>query len=59
MMEEFEMKILVLNCGSSSLKYQLIDMENEQILTKGLCEKNRHRRFCPDPQSTGQRQLCC
>lgn len=39
MMEEFEMKILVLNCGSSSLKYQLIDMENEQVLTKGLCER--------------------
>ena len=33
------MKILVLNCGSSSLKYQLIDMENEQVLTKGLCER--------------------
>ena len=25
------MKVLVLNCGSSSLKYQLIDMENEEI----------------------------
>ena len=33
------MKILVLNCGSSSLKYQLIDMENEHVLTKGLCER--------------------
>ena len=30
------MKILVLNCGSSSLKYQLIDMENESVLAKGL-----------------------
>ena len=33
------MKILVLNCGSSSLKYQLIDMENESVLAKGLCER--------------------
>ena len=33
------MKILVVNAGSSSLKYQLIDMENEKVLTKGLCER--------------------
>lgn len=33
------MKILVLNCGSSSLKYQLIDMENEAVLCKGLVER--------------------
>ncbi len=33
------MKILVINAGSSSLKYQLIDMENEQMLCKGNCEK--------------------
>lgn len=33
------MKILVVNCGSSSLKYQLIDMENEEVLAKGLCER--------------------
>ncbi len=33
------MKILVLNCGSSSLKYQLIDMDNEKVLAKGLCER--------------------
>lgn len=33
------MKILVINCGSSSLKYQLIDMENEAVLAKGLCER--------------------
>lgn len=32
-------KILVINCGSSSLKYQLIDMENESVLAKGLCER--------------------
>jgi len=33
------MKIMVLNCGSSSLKYQLIDMTNESVLAKGLVER--------------------
>ncbi len=33
------MKILVLNCGSSSLKYQFIDMTDESVLAKGLCER--------------------
>lgn len=33
------MKILVINAGSSSLKYQLIDMETEEVLAKGLCER--------------------
>ncbi|CCQ93636.1 Acetate kinase [[Clostridium] ultunense Esp] len=33
------MNILVINCGSSSLKYQLIDMENEEVLAKGLVER--------------------
>ena len=33
------MKILVLNCGSSSLKYQLIDMSNEEALCVGLVER--------------------
>lgn len=33
------MKIFVVNAGSSSLKYQLIDMDNEQVLCKGLCER--------------------
>ena len=32
------MKVLVVNCGSSSLKYQLIDMENEKVLCKGKCD---------------------
>ena len=31
--------ILVINCGSSSLKYQLLDMSNESVLAKGLCER--------------------
>ena len=34
-----KMKILVINCGSSSLKYQLINMENEEVLTKGNYER--------------------
>ncbi len=33
------MKVLVINCGSSSLKYQLIDMENEEVLAKGNYER--------------------
>ena len=33
------MKILVINCGSSSLKYQLLNMENESVLAKGICER--------------------
>ena len=39
------MKILVINAGSSSLKYQLIDMETEHVLAKGLCERKTCR--CP------------
>ena len=33
------MKILVLNCGSSSLKYQLINMENEEVIASGKFER--------------------
>ena len=33
------MKILVINCGSSSLKFQLIDSETEELTAKGLCER--------------------
>lgn len=33
------MKILVINCGSSSLKYQVIDPSTEEVLAKGLCER--------------------
>ena len=33
------MKVLVINCGSSSLKYQVIDSETEHVLAKGLCER--------------------
>lgn len=33
------MNVLVINCGSSSLKYQLIETDNEEVLAKGLCER--------------------
>ncbi|MBR6244459.1 acetate kinase, partial [bacterium] len=33
------MKIFVLNCGSSSIKYQLFDMTDETVIAKGLAEK--------------------
>lgn len=33
------MKVLVVNCGSSSLKFQLIDMDNEKVLAKGKCDR--------------------
>ena len=33
------MKILVVNAGSSSLKYQLIEMETETVIAKGVCER--------------------
>ena len=33
------MEVLVINCGSSSLKFQLIDSEKEHVLAKGLCER--------------------
>ncbi len=33
------MKVIVINAGSSSLKFQLFDMENEKVLSKGICER--------------------
>ena len=40
------MKVLVLNCGSSSLKFQLIDMENEERMIKGNYERIGGKRSC-------------
>ena len=40
------MKILVINAGSSSLKYQLIDMESEKMLCKGNCERIECLQVC-------------
>lgn len=37
--EEENMNVLVINCGSSSLKYQLINSDSETVLAKGLCER--------------------
>ena len=39
------MKILVLNCGSSSLKYKLINMDNEEVMAKGTCERIGEKSF--------------
>ena len=49
------MKILVINAGSSSLKYQLIDMEGEKLLAKGLCERiGIDGKFTYKPQVEGK-----
>lgn len=39
------MKILVLNCGSSSVKYKLLDMTSKEVLGSGGVEKNRYERI--------------
>ena len=52
------MKILVINAGSSSLKYQLIDMENESLLAKGLCERiGLDGKFTYKPQIEGKKTI--
>ncbi|HQI09767.1 MAG TPA: hypothetical protein PK608_05420, partial [Fervidobacterium sp.] len=33
------MRVLIVNCGSSSIKYQFLDMDTEQVLCKGLAER--------------------
>lgn len=47
------MKILVINCGSSSLKYQLIDSDTEGVLAKGLCERIGIEGSCITYQKAG------
>jgi acetate kinase len=37
------MKIMVLNCGSSSIKYQLFNMESKNVLAKGVLKKLDYR----------------
>ena len=50
------MKVLVINCGSSSLKYQLIDSETEQALAVGLCERiGIDGRLNHTPAKTGEK----
>ena len=49
------MKVLVINAGSSSLKYQLIDMDGEVLLAKGLCERiGIDGKFTYKPQIEGK-----
>ena len=47
------MNILVINCGSSSLKYQLIDSITEKVLAKGLCERIGSEGSCITHTPTG------
>ncbi len=50
------MKVLVINCGSSSLKYQLIDSETEEALAVGLCERiGIDGRLNHTPKKTGKK----
>lgn len=54
------MIILVLNCGSSSLKYQLLDMKNDEVydlLAKGLVERIGMETGCLKHRATGKEQL--
>lgn len=47
------MNILVINCGSSSLKFQLIDSETEKVIAKGLCERIGIEGSCINYTPTG------
>ena len=51
------MKILVVNAGSSSLKYQLIDMETEKVLAKGGCERIGIRGSVLKAKGNGQEKI--
>jgi acetate kinase len=51
---EVPMKILVINCGSSSIKYQLFNMENESVIAKGLAEKIGLPEGCIDLKITDE-----
>ncbi len=51
------MKVLVINCGSSSLKYQLIDSSTEDVLAKGLCERIGIDGSCVTHQKAGQGKI--
>ncbi|WP_026503765.1 acetate/propionate family kinase [Butyrivibrio sp. NC3005] len=51
------MKVLVINCGSSSLKFQLIDAETEKLLFKGLCERIGIEGSCISFTVTGQEKI--
>ena len=52
------MKVLVINAGSSSLKYQLLDTDNQEVLAKGLCERiGIDGKFTYKPQLAGKEKL--
>lgn len=51
------MNILVINCGSSSLKYQLINMENEDVLAKGLVERIGIEGSKVEHETTGKEEV--
>ncbi|TDX16454.1 acetokinase family protein, partial [Petrotoga sibirica] len=48
------MKILVINSGSSSLKYQILEMENEECLVKGLVERIGEQESDIEQESEGK-----
>jgi acetate kinase len=51
------MKVLVINCGSSSLKYQVLDMTNEELLAKGLVERIGIKGSVINHEKTGQEKF--
>lgn len=51
------MKVLVINCGSSSLKYQLIDSDTEKMLAKGNCERIKIDGSFITHQTTGKEKV--
>ena len=51
------MLVLVVNAGSSSLKYQLIDMSNEQVLAKGIAERIGEERESLTHEATGKQKI--
>ncbi|MFA7661839.1 MAG: acetate kinase, partial [Anaerovoracaceae bacterium] len=51
------MKVLVINCGSSSLKYQVLDMTNEALLAKGLVERIGIKGSIINHEKTGQERV--
>ncbi|MCK5744082.1 MAG: acetate kinase, partial [Caldisericia bacterium] len=51
------MKVLVINCGSSSIKFKLYDMENEQELCNGLLEKIGFEDAISNYQRTGEKKI--
>ncbi len=52
------MKVLVINAGSSSLKYQLIDMEDESVIAKGICERVGTPEACISFKSPDGEKIC-